>query len=96
MAISVGEKVKIYVQTGDRVLDLTGLITSYTFTSIVDDAVTFEFSGFCLESPFWSTAKEIIPDVTVQEWKCPYCKRPNRRKDETCKSCGAVRPFIYG
>ena len=29
------------------------------------------------------------------EWKCDYCGRPNSRTDETCKSCGSVRSFIY-
>src|SRR3990167_1693509 len=29
------------------------------------------------------------------EWQCGYCGRPNQRQDETCKSCGAVRSFVY-
>ena len=33
---------------------------------------------------------------SAMEWSCVYCGRPNQRIDEICKSCGAVRWFLYG
>ena len=33
---------------------------------------------------------------STHEWRCSYCHRPNQRRDEICKSCGAVRSFVYG
>ena len=116
----LGEKVKIYIQTGDTVIDLTGMIHAFKIEQIVDmidvtydglfggepDAMkkyipgkmntTFEISGVCLGDPFWTTVQDIKNESNASEWQCPYCQRPNKRKDETCKSCGAVRPFIYG
>jgi hypothetical protein len=39
--------------------------------------------------------EEIKAKRVSSEWECSFCHRPNQRSDEICKSCGAVRPFIY-
>lgn len=51
-------------------------------------------------APTWIVADEwrngLRNRLAAPEWKCDYCGRPNARERETCKSCGAVRSFIYG
>jgi hypothetical protein len=56
-----------------------------------------EIKLYGIEPLIMTTGKDLSSRTkNALEWKCDYCGRPNRREDETCKSCGSVRSFIYG
>lgn len=54
----------------------------------------FEIRGLSTSGLITTEARTAMK--TSSEWKCTYCGRPNKRSRETCKSCGAVRSFLYG
>lgn len=75
----------------DDVTSLSDTVPVY-LKGPVEIEMSLEFRGCQMTySPMDLFAKR-----TAQEWKCDYCGRPNQRRDETCKSCGAVRSFIWG
>lgn len=55
-----------------------------------------EAEGFGSITDSYKETQEVLEGFkTASEWKCAHCGRPNKRHEETCKSCGAVRPFLY-
>lgn len=56
---------------------------------------TIEISGDFFQYTREAWDRVLEARRSSREWLCPYCGRPNNRNDETCKSCSAVRSFIY-
>lgn len=94
MGIGVGERINVFVETADgKVYDLESMATSVEIRYSYDSVTEFTIHGVCTKAILSAQAKDMR---TAREWKCTFCGRPNQRADETCKSCGAVRSFIYG
>ena len=93
MAISMFGKHRVYIQSPDgETHEVTGHMTNMSLSqryngltelelTITGDGVQHYLSG------------EIKERKATQEWCCDFCGRVNQRKDEYCKSCGAVRSF---
>jgi hypothetical protein len=111
MAISTG-RMKVFIEVEDgTIYNLDGLATDVQLTHRTDlidvssyanpgatirgmRSIEFSIHGVCTSDVI--TTKEVSAMRTAAEWKCTYCGRPNKRQRETCKSCGAVRSFLYG
>jgi hypothetical protein len=54
---------------------------------------TIELVG--IQPGAWTDSANLRNRLQAPEWKCDFCGRPNEHDRETCRSCGAVRSFIY-
>ena len=100
--IKIGERIKVYIERDDgAILETPGIIVSMELGSDSGDISTrFRMETVGLGMPVWSSPGDWRSSLnkrhTAAEWLCDFCGRPNQRADETCKSCGAVRSFVYG
>lgn len=99
MDLAAGENVRIYIQHGERLWDLKGLLTS-TSLSIHNEG-TFELDLQVIgDEALVTTADNFAPKAeamhTAIEWRCDYCGQINERKDKHCTICGGRRNFLYG
>ena len=101
MAVRCGESAQIWMQTKDGVMiELTGMVREYSLSSSITGLIEMDLSivsGDGDMSLLFNDSKHPkVSELRAQkEWQCSYCGRPNAKHRETCKSCGAVRPFIY-
>jgi hypothetical protein len=101
MAMAIGDKFKFYIETPDgRMMEIPVIVSNFSITVPFDDVCHFEFAGISQKPPIWLLQDDWQDSIETRksspEWKCDYCGRPNQRADETCKSCGSVRSFVYG
>ena len=93
--IMAGKQMKVFIELSDGTMyDLDGMATSVQLNSSYNGVVEFEIHG--ISDGAIMSYNDIRQKRTASEWACTYCNRPNSRKDETCKSCGGVRSFLYG
>lgn len=101
-AIRTNQQVKVYIQQGDALLDVSGVIQSVSVTQYQDEVINLEIS--VTGTGLWTTGKELMSharEITRhKEWKCDYCGHINKTEQRFCgqgtaHGCGAVRPFIY-
>ncbi len=94
-----GDRYKVYVESehGD-LFEMTNVLSSISFMGCEGIIrTTIDFIGDGVPGLYRQVdRKEIKERISASEWKCDYCGRVNKKHDETCKSCGAVRSFIYG
>ncbi len=102
MVMAIGNKCKVYLETPQgAMIEVPAISYSLSYRSPWGDGPTeVEMSFKALGDVTWldqaAWEKTVEERHSAKEWKCDYCGRPNDRKDETCKSCGAVRSFVYG
>lgn len=107
MAIAVGQPYKVYFESSEGTLmemSAQAVTINYYHDTLPywgSDSATKDYfpTGFSIELRGYGrpiTREGIMERRTAPEWACSYCGRPNQRADETCKSCGAVRSFVYG
>jgi len=97
----LGNRFKVYIEDQrGRVMEVPTLAASITMESGYGDLVKTRIELEAIGEVKWTNAdtwRGSIREISAApEWKCNYCNRPNQRKDEVCKSCGAARSFIYG
>ena len=95
--VIMGNKYKFYIEESNGTLyELTSFIESM-MVEVPFDGCTRTTIEMISDEPMKMTVHEEMKNKwKAPEWQCSFCGRPNERKDETCKSCGAVRSFIYG
>ena len=102
MPILRDNQIKLYMETKDgHVLELTGNVVGMSTTYDWNDIggrTTVDLRLVGLEKWFTSSfmRDQVAAKTHAVEWHCDYCGRANSREQQTCKSCGAVRSFIYG
>ena len=104
MAIACGQNLKVQVTSPEgHVIEMSGLVSRLDINSSFNEVVVAEFTVMCeperLFEWFGNNGSDyrehVIEARKSTEWQCDFCGRPNKRERETCKSCNAVRPFIY-
>ena len=94
MSLIAGNNIKVFIEKSDGTLyDLDGMVTNVSMSYSHNEFVEFSINGVSTGAVI--SHEEIKKKRTDKEWACTYCGRPNQRKDETCKSCGGVRSFLY-
>lgn len=93
------EKIKVIIERENGIVyDLTGRIRSFSLTTDAYGSpplISMDIYGDFASMSADDYAEKVKTARSSKEWKCDFCGRPNQRKDETCKSCGSVRSFIY-
>ncbi|MFA5714381.1 MAG: hypothetical protein WC998_01400 [Candidatus Paceibacterota bacterium] len=96
----LGKKVKCIIQAEDgTTFDISSCVTQIDVQTMLNERVKVDIEMIGNSAMLQSTRNEYL-EITKDkksssEWKCDFCGRPNKKADETCKSCGAVRSFIY-
>lgn len=100
MAVMAGNKCRVWVETPNgEVMEVAAFCAEISVSMSYEGLVQthLEFDSF--DSAIWTDRESFHAKLSARkdapEWKCGYCGRPNQKHDETCKSCGAVRSFIY-
>ena len=101
MAQIVGNRFKVYIEDQQgRVMEVPAIAASVSMNMEYGDFIRTRIELDAIGDVTWTSTDNwrgsIREKSIAPEWKCDYCGRPNQRKDEICKSCGAVRSFIYG
>lgn len=107
--INTGDKVRAYLEYPDGSIFEMNCITTQVSFQIEPMVHFYKNEPFIDQGPIRTTIEleGISPGLlsrndfskklhTSKEWMCAYCGRPNKREQETCCSCGAVRSFVYG
>ena len=101
-AVSVGNKYRVYLEDDsgnitelDAYAVSLSVTQSYMFYGDPEFRGPHEYEINLRGVGELVTRQSVLERRTLKEWKCTYCNRPNQRADETCKSCGAVRSFVY-
>ena len=107
-SIKSGERYRVYLQDSRGVVFEVDAIAAsievttdmINTTSLGDLSSTFMPGHQTIDINLRGIGEAVVRnsrDMKQQpaEWKCAWCGRPNKRERETCKSCGAVRPFVY-
>jgi hypothetical protein len=93
------EKVRVYMQIGDKMFDISGDVRSFSVTQPTIDITTYEddipkyINSQFIEADIhmvgtgaWSLVDNFIPKVKKEtaEWKCDFCGHVNPMKARYC------------
>ena len=100
MTLSVGEKIKLYLETPTgEVFEMTSYLKSLSINRSYNSQTEVNIDLIGIEPGNWSKTSEyrekLKENRSSHEWKCDYCKQVNLRQDLSCQHCGGVRSFVY-